>query len=108
MASFFFGATRPLRTSCEVVGIRRGDASSARARVWRQRRAGARTGAGIIAEATITSTKASACSVTPSGLPAIGSPNTMMPPAMPAMFAAVPVTAITGTASPSCRPRAEA
>ena len=27
---------------------------------------------------------------------------------LPAMLAAVPVTAITGTASPSCRPRAEA
>ena len=44
----------------------------------------------------------------PIALPAIGSPKTMIPPAMPAMFAAVPVTAITGTASPSCRPRAEA
>ena len=45
---------------------------------------------------------------TPTGPAAIGSPKTMMPPAMPAMFAAVPVTAITGTASPSCSARAEA
>jgi hypothetical protein len=32
----------------------------------------------------------------------------MIPPAIPAMFAAVPVIAMTSTASPSCRPRAEA
>ena len=42
------------------------------------------------------------------GLPGSGSPNTMNPPTMPATLAAVPVTAITGTASPSCRPLAEA
>ena len=42
------------------------------------------------------------------GWPASGSPNTMNPPTMPATLAAVPVTAITGTASPSCRPLAEA
>ena len=44
----------------------------------------------------------------PSAVPGIGSPKTMMPPAMPAMFAAVPVMAMTSTASPSCRLRAEA
>ena len=37
-----------------------------------------------------------------------GSPNTMIPPTIPATLAAVPVIAITGTASPSCRPLAEA
>src|SRR5215218_5846955 len=29
VASFFFGALRPLRTSCEVVGIRRGTVAAA-------------------------------------------------------------------------------
>jgi hypothetical protein len=32
----------------------------------------------------------------------------MIPPEMPAMFAAVPVIAMTSTGSPSCRLRAEA
>ena len=44
----------------------------------------------------------------PSASPGSGSPKTMMPPAMPATFAAVPVIAMTGTASPSCSARAEA
>ena len=35
-------------------------------------------------------------------------PKTMIPPAMQLMLAAVPVIAMTGTASPSCRPRADA
>jgi len=56
----------------------------------------------------ITSTKATAWTTTPSAVPGIGSPKTMIPPAMPAMFAAVPVIAMTSTASPSCRLRAEA
>src|SRR4051795_10813518 len=33
VASFFFGALRPLRTSCEVVGIRRGTVAAARRRL---------------------------------------------------------------------------
>ena len=38
----------------------------------------------------------------------IGSPKTMMPPRMQETLAAVEVAAMTGTASPSWRPRAEA
>ena len=78
----------------------RGEASRARAGARRERPPRA-YGAGISAHATITSTNASDCTTTPTGLAAMGSPNTTIPPAMPAMFAAVPVTAITGTASPS-------
>src|SRR5271163_3569446 len=86
VASFFLGVTRPLRTSWEVVGIP-GDASSTRLY------AGCGTpGAGTSAAATITSANASACSITPIGPAATGSPNTTIPPAMPAMLAAVPVT----------------
>ena len=44
----------------------------------------------------------------PSVSPGIGSPNTAMPPRMQETLAAVEVAAMTGTASPSCRPRAEA
>ena len=65
-------------------------------------------GAGVSADATQTITKATAWSDDASALPGIGSPKTMIPPAMQEMLAAVPVTAMTGTASPSCRPRAEA
>src|ERR1700686_481673 len=113
VASFFFGARRPLRTSCDVVGIRLVilAARSARAQSEHQavaRRPALRTGAGMSAEAATTSTKASDWQTTPRALPAMGSPNTTMPPAMPAMLAVAPVTAMTGTASPSCRPRAEA
>jgi hypothetical protein len=49
----------------------------------------------------MTSTKANAWTTMPSASLGIGSPKTMMPPAIVAMFAAVPVIAITGTASPS-------
>ena len=81
-----------------------------RARVRRYARAGAvcaaRTGAGMSAEATMTITKAEAWMAMPSASEGIGSPKTMMPPAMHEMFAAVPVIAMTGTASPSCRERA--
>ena len=52
--------------------------------------------------------KATAWTTMPSASPGSGSPKTMMPPAMHEMFAAVPVMAMTGTASPSWRPRAEA
>ena len=38
----------------------------------------------------------------------IGSPKTTMPPRMQETLAAVEVAAMTGTASPSWRPRAEA
>src|SRR5271163_2179800 len=65
VASFFLGVTRPLRTSWEVVGIPR-DASSTRLYAGCGTPA-ARTGAGISAAATITSTNASACSITPIG-----------------------------------------
>ncbi len=68
----------------------------------------ARTGAGVSALATMTSTKAEAWRATPSAVPGMGSPKTMMPPAMQEMFAAVPVIAMTATASPSCSERAEA
>ena len=65
-------------------------------------------GAGVNALATSTSTKASDWSTIPRAWPGRGSPKTMMPPAMPVTLAAVPVTAMTGIASPSWRPRAEA
>ena len=52
--------------------------------------------------------KATASMAMPTASPGSGSPKTMMPPAMQEMFAAVPVIAMTGTASPSCRPRADA
>ena len=42
------------------------------------------------------------------GVEGIGSPKTMMPPRMQDTLAAVEVAAMTGTASPSCRPRAQA
>ena len=60
-----------------------------------------RTGAGVSAEATMTITKAIASMTMPRASPGMGSPKTMMPPAMQEMFAAVPVIAMTGTASPS-------
>ena len=41
-------------------------------------------------------------------VPGSGSPKTMMPPAMQEMFAAVPVMAMTATASPSWSDRADA
>jgi hypothetical protein len=44
----------------------------------------------------------------PSACCGSGSPKTTMPPAMQEMFAAVPVIAMTGTASPSCSERADA
>ena len=44
----------------------------------------------------------------PSASQGIGSPKTTMPPAMQETLAAVEVAAMTGTASPSCSPRAEA
>jgi hypothetical protein len=56
----------------------------------------------------MTSTKASAWSTMPNASLARGSPKTMIPPAIVAMFAAVPVIAMTATASPSCRERADA
>jgi hypothetical protein len=55
-----------------------------------------------------TSTKAKAWTTMPSTVPGIGSPKTMIPPAMQAMFAAVPVIAMTSIASPSCRLLADA
>ena len=77
-----------------------------------RRRAGGGAGgadrAGVSAEATITRMKARACRAMPSASLGSGSPKTMIPPAIVAMFAAVPVIAMTGTASPSCSERAEA
>ncbi len=55
----------------------------------------------------MTSRNATAWSTMPSVVPGSGSPKTMIPAATVVMFAAVPVIAITLTASPSCRPRAE-
>ena len=71
-------------------------------------RSAERTGAGVSAEAVTTSTKAMAWTAIPSAVPGIGSPKTMMPPAMQEMLAAVPVMAMTSTASPSCRLLADA
>ena len=56
----------------------------------------------------MTMTKAVAWMAMPSASLGIGSPKTMIPPAMHEMFAAVPVMAMTGTASPSCSERAYA
>ena len=56
----------------------------------------------------MTITKAAAWTTIPRTSPGIGSPKTMMPPAMQEMFAAVPVMAMTETASPSWSDRAEA
>ena len=56
----------------------------------------------------MTMMNATASMAMPSASPGSGSPKTMMPPAMQETFAAVPVIAMTGTASPSCRPRADA
>ncbi len=56
----------------------------------------------------MTSTKAVACRTMPKASLGIGSPKTMIPPAIVAMFAAVPVIAMTGIASPSCSERADA
>src|SRR3954451_20692542 len=86
----------------------RGRPGEGRAQAAEAARSAERTGAGVSAEATTTSTKAMPWMAIPSAVPGIGSPKTMMPPAMPAMFAAVPVMAMTSTASPSCRLRAEA
>jgi len=66
------------------------------------------TGAGISSAATQTMPNARICNAIPIALPGIGSLKTMNPPAMQATFAADPVTAMTGTASPSWSPRAEA
>src|SRR5215211_3464868 len=68
----------------------------------------ARSGAGVSAAATITRTKAKLWSTIPSGSLGIGSPNTRMPPLMAETLAAALVRVITGTASPFCRPRADA
>src|SRR3954451_3500390 len=89
-------------------GDGRGRRGEGRAQAAEAARSAERTGAGVSAEATTTSTKAMPWMAIPSAVPGIGSPKTMMPPAMPAMFAAVPVMAMTSTASPSCRLRAEA
>src|SRR4028119_2473611 len=67
-----------------------------------------RGAAGRGGEAKMAVTKAGAWMAMPGALEGIGSPKTMMPPAMQLMFAAVPVMAMTGTASPSCSERAEA
>src|SRR5690242_6851117 len=61
----------------------------------------ARIGAGITAAAAITRTKARLWRTMPSGLLAIGSPKTMMPPAMADTLAPALVRVITGTASPT-------
>src|SRR4051812_4997823 len=68
----------------------------------------ARTGAGVSVAATMTSRKANDWSAMPRASLGIGSPNTMMPPAMQETLAPALVIVITGTASPVCSPRAEA
>src|SRR3954454_19528220 len=75
VASFFFGLRRPFRTSWLMLGMRRVMvATRGRARPGRaEAAAGAycevatRTGAGISAAATITSTKAKLCTTMPTG-----------------------------------------
>src|SRR5215211_1428613 len=69
--------------------------------------AAARSGAGVSAAAMITSTKAQPWTAMPTGSLGIGSPNTRIPPLMADTLAAALVSVITGTASPTCRPRAE-
>src|ERR671915_1168893 len=68
----------------------------------------ARSGAGVRAAATITSTKAKLCRTIPTGSLGMGSPNTRMPPLIAVTFAAALVRVMTGTASPFWSPRAEA
>ncbi len=68
----------------------------------------ARSGAGVSAAATITRTKATLWMTMPSGSLGIGSPKTRMPPLIAETLAAALVSVMTGTASPFCRPRAEA
>ncbi len=75
---------------------------------WVQAASAARTGAGVSAAATITSTKASDCTTMPSTVPGIGSPKTTMPPMIADTLAATLVQAMTGTASPCWSPLAEA
>ena len=61
------------------------------------------------AAATITSMKAQRLERrSRPGRSAIGSPNTMMPPAIAETLAAALVMVMTGTASPFWRPRADA
>src|SRR5215218_4471538 len=67
----------------------------------------ARTGAGVSAAAEITSAKASTRTMTPSEVSGIGSPKTTGPAAIVKRLAATLVTAMTGTALPICRLRAE-
>src|SRR5829696_4404392 len=100
-----------------MLGIPAGDASSRPAvpqagapggqavAVWAS---AARIGAGVRAAATMTSRKASDWSTIPNASFGIGSPNTMMPPAMQETLAPALVIVITGTASPVWSPRAEA
>src|SRR3954469_22405235 len=66
------------------------------------------TGGGVTSAAEITRTNANAWTAIPSVSPGIGSPNTTIPPRMQDTLAAVDVAAITGTASPSRRRRADA
>ena len=77
---------------------------------WRWLRVGgaAWTGGGVTSAAATTRMKAKTWTLMPTALPGIGSPKTMMPPRMQETLAAVEVAAMTGTASPSCRPRAQA
>ena len=65
------------------------------------------SGGGVSAAAAITSTNASRRTARPSGSSGSGSPNTIGPEAIVQMFAAALVTAITGTALPTWRLRAE-
>ena len=68
----------------------------------------ARIGPGVSAEATITIRNARLWSTIPSASPGIGSPKTMIPPAMAETFAAALVIAINGTASAYWSPQADA
>src|SRR5215208_721165 len=70
--------------------------------------AAARTGGGVTRAATMTIVNASPWSTMPRVSVGIGSPKTTIPPRMQETLAAVDVAAMTGTASPSCMPRAEA
>ena len=65
------------------------------------------TGAGVSAAAAITSTNAASRSASAAGSSGSGSPNTIGPEAIVQTFAAALVTAITGTALPTWRLRAE-
>src|SRR5665213_1649273 len=111
VASFFLGGLRPIRTSWEVVGMRRRmlpeepRAAAQAAAASAPRRA---PSVGISAAAITIATIARLCATMPKAPPGIGSPKTRMPPAIEETLAVAVVIAITGTASPSWKDFASA